>query len=169
MQGLSGCAHCAALVESTRQEILFVLLTGWGHTTAHTLCLLLKNKPEVQWEGGKEIRNGNEEIGEDMGNTRHYKSAPTSPQSHINTARWLQEESIQKNKRQVLATLLHAWNPAGFWACSWFHSNSVIRPGLSWWTRAMGMNARSSTVHSLGLSAVSKTLIYSAVQELNSA
>lgn len=65
MQCHSGATHSAALVESTRQEMVFVLLAGWGHTTAHTPWPLLKDKPEVQCEKRSEMEvRSTEEIWE---------------------------------------------------------------------------------------------------------
>lgn len=161
--------------------------SGWEHKARNGVCVPGRLRPhncthslasaQGQTRGAvwKEIGDGGEvnrrNLREDRGSTRHCNAipAPVFPQDHIHTSKGLQGESVQKNKGELLATVLHALNPAGFWACSWFHSNPPTRPGLSWWTRAKGMNTRSSTVDSLGESAASKILIHAAVQGLNSA
>lgn len=154
----SGSTHSAALVESTRQDMGFVLLTGWGHTTAHTPCPLLKNKPEVQCEepqGGKQIRNGGEvsrrNLREHIGSTRHYSAipAPASPQSHSHTTGWLQESLSSRTREKCWPQCCMHLIQVGFGVVpSWFHSSPATRPGLFWWTKAK--NTRSSTVNSLG-------------------
>lgn len=176
--------YCHGHLWAVPQWVRSFCCSGWEHKARngvcapgrlrpHTPCPLLKNKPEVQCEGPwgrRGIRNWGEvsrrNLREDIVSTRCYKavSAPTSPQSHIHTTRWIQGESVQKNKREVQATVLHPLNPAGFWSCSWCHSNPATRAGLSWWTREM--NTRSSTVGSFG-PANSKNLIHSAMQGLN--
>lgn len=101
-------------------------LCSWQVEATQLLTLLVHCSKQTRgavWRGRKQIRNGGEvsrrNLREHIGSTRHYNAipAPASPQSHSHTTGWLQE-SVQQNKKEVLTTVLHAFNPSGFWGCT---------------------------------------------------